>query len=115
MYDGGWRQNKIIWNISFNTLGMQPCPKTLLNWVKFDFTISTFFQKPAFFPILAKKNYHPINEEKATKGTNTLPYKPKKLDSYSHICKVSWGIVSFKNLKIISSPAQTTVQLPAPL
>ena len=56
-------------NMSVNILRMQPCPKTLLNWVKFDFIISTFFQKPAFFPILAKKNYQPMIEEKATKGT----------------------------------------------
>ena len=55
--------------MSFNILSIQTCPKTLLNWVKFDLIISTFFKKNCFFPHFGKKNYHPINEEKAAKGT----------------------------------------------
>ena len=37
-----------------NVKSWQTCLKTLFSLVKFDFTISTFFQKPKYFYILAK-------------------------------------------------------------
>ena len=58
-----------MFNVFFNVWSLQTCPKTLFSWVKFDFIISTFFQKPTFFLHFGKEFNHPKSEGKATEGT----------------------------------------------